>query len=363
MNILLVSGPGISLKQPYQSGIESFIVLFANQLTCKGHKVDVVAAEADADAKFNLLNPFDHRSTDELIFYKQIKEAHQFINLPLDAYDVVHYNMYYPHLIEVGMHHKANSFLTLHSPADTKRVSFFKELSEHSKLILVAISARIKLQYDRALSTHLPIINNGINLDNWRTATERKPKYLLWSARITKEKNVVAAIRLAQSMRVALKIAGRIVDQEYFQKEVKPHLNGQIQYVGHVKQQELKNLAQNTYAYMATATWQEPFGLAALEMLASGVPVVGFNTAVPQEWQHESVLTTASLRWQDLPALVKKSEAISPETCREFASHMSIDKMTSSYIELYGKVLLSSKVARQQDEKEKTVFNRLKVAN
>jgi UDP-glucose:tetrahydrobiopterin glucosyltransferase len=208
----------------------------------------------------------------------------------------------------------------------------------------VAISERIKRQWDEALNMHMPLINNGIEMDLWPTTSAEVRAYLLWSARINEEKNVAAAICVAKHMQLPLKIAGRIVDQHYFDEQVKPHLNDQIEYVGHLTQRELSSLAQKAFAYLATATWQEPFGLAALEMLASGMPIVGFTTAVPTDWEHESVLTTASLRWQDLVALVGKSNAISPDKCKQFASSMNIQKMTSNYLKLYSEVLLQKGV-------------------
>ncbi|MBE7174505.1 MAG: hypothetical protein INR73_28295, partial [Williamsia sp.] len=58
LNILLVSGPSISLKEPYNSGIEAFIVSLAGQLVDEGHTVDVVAGEAEADVSFKLINQF-----------------------------------------------------------------------------------------------------------------------------------------------------------------------------------------------------------------------------------------------------------------------------------------------------------------
>ncbi len=350
MNILLVSGPGISLKEPYNSGIEAFIVSFANQLIDEGHVVDVVAKEAEASAKFMLVNPFTAFASEKLGFFKSFKEKRQFKNLDVDSYDVIHYNMFYPHLLKVGLHFNKPSFLTLHSPADKRRISVYRKISRRSNLIFVAISARVKRQWDRALGTDMPLIYNGINMDLWPTNSLRNREYLLWSARITEEKNVAAAICVAKHMQLPLKIAGRIADQHYFDVQVKPHLSNQIQYVGHVTQRELSNLAKKASAYLATATWQEPFGLAALEMLASGVPIVGFNTAVPPNWKHESVSTTASLRWQDLVELVRKSNAISPGTCAAFASNMNIQNMTSNYIKLYREVLL------QEGMGEETMF-------
>ncbi|RYE21977.1 MAG: glycosyltransferase [Sphingobacteriaceae bacterium] len=347
MNILLVSGPGISLKEPYNSGIEAFIVSFANQLVNEGHVVDVVADEAEADAKFRLVNPFTTFTSKKLNFFKHFKEKRQFKNLNVGLYDVIHYNMFYPHLLKAGLHFNKPSFLTLHSPADKKRISAYKKLSRQSDLTFVAISERVKHQWDQALGKDMPLIHNGINMDLWPTKSSGDREYLLWSARINEKKNVAAAICVAKHMQLPLKIAGRIADQHYFDEQVKPQLNSQIQYVGHVTQCELSSLAKKASAYLATATWQEPFGLAALEMLASGVPVVGFNTAVPPNWKHESVLTTASLRWQNLVELVRKSNAISPDTCAAFASNMNIQNMTSIYLKLYREVLLQEGIVEE----------------
>ncbi len=341
MNILLVSGPGISLKEPYNSGIEAFIVSLANQLIDEGHNVDIVAEKADADAKFTLVKPFSASTSNQSEYSNIAEEKSQFERLNTDKYDVVHYNMFYPHLITAGLQFNKPLFLTLHSPADHKRVSAYQGLAQRGDITFIAISERVKQQWDDALSLNIPLISNGIDVNLWPAIGARRRKYLLWSARINEEKNVAAAISLAIHMQLPLIIAGRITDQHYFDEMVKPHLNSQIQYVGHVTQRELSRLAKNAIAYLATATWQEPFGLAALEMLASGVPVVGFNTAVPPDWKHETVLTTASLLWQDLSELVEQSQIISSDACREFASNMNVQSMTVEYLDLYKKVVLN----------------------
>lgn len=343
------------MKEPYNSGIEAFIVSLANQLADEGHAVDVIAREAEANSTFTLINPFPQSATDKPNFFKRLKEKRQFKKLDVNAYDVIHYHMFYPHLLQAGLCFNKPSFLTLHSPADKKRVSVYKKLSRQSDITFVAISERVKREWDSALQMNIPLIHNGINMNLWPTSNTRSREYLLWSARINEEKNVAAAIRVAKHMQLPLKIAGRIADPHYFEKKVKPHLNHQIEYVGHVTQRELSHLAKKASAYLATATWQEPFGLAALEMLASGVPIVGFNTAVPPGWEHESVSTTSSLHWQDLVELVKKSNAISSVTCKEFASNMNIQTMTSNYIKLYRDVLLQQGIG----EKAALAINRI----
>lgn len=347
MTILLVSGPGISLKEPFNSGIEAFMVSFANQLIKAGHVVDVIAAEADANSRFTLINPFTESTSDSPNAVDCTREERQFAALQIDRYDLIHYNMFYPHLLKAGREFNKPSLLTLHSPADETRVSTYKQLSSDGKLKFVAISKRIKSQWDEALDQDITLINNGINMDIWPAKTSGKREYLLWSARINQKKNVADAIKLAKHMQLPLKIAGRIVDQSYFDDQVKPHLNSQIEYVGHLTQFELSKLSQQAAVYLATATWQEPFGLAALEMLASGIPVVGYGTAVPPDWSDESVLITDSLQWQDLVKLVEESYSISADTCRKFASSMSIQQMTASYLKLYREVL-SQEISGEQ---------------
>ena len=344
MNILLVTGPGVSLKEPYDSGIEAFIVSLANELIVEGHTVDVVAQEAEIGAKFKLINPFDGLRQTQPGFLKRIKETRQFSTLDVSSYDVIHFNMFYPHLLKAGLAFDKPSLLTLHSPADKKRVSVYRRLSSRGNLTFVAISDRIKRQWEEALNRNIPLVNNGIPLKHWPAKLQRDGEYLLWSARINEVKNVAAAISLAKHLQLPLKIAGRIVDQPYFDNEVGPHLSSQIQYVGHVTQRELSNLAGRAIVYLATATWQEPFGLSALEMLASGVPVVGFHTAVPPDWNHPSILTTMSPRWQDLEKLVQKSRAIPADVCQNFASELSVQKMTANYLELYRKVQMKGSI-------------------
>ena len=100
MNILLVSGPDISLKEPYNSGIEAFMVSFANQLVDEGHVVDVIAQEADANTKFTLINPFTNSTSEQPD--KHSEELREFKTIDVNSYDVIHYNMFYPHLLEAG---------------------------------------------------------------------------------------------------------------------------------------------------------------------------------------------------------------------------------------------------------------------
>lgn len=345
MNILVVTGPAISLKEPFDSGIEAFVVSMANQMVKNGHAVDVIAAEAGSNVLFNIIDPFKvppGNDTNDWVS-RQLQKL-QFSTLDTSKYDVIHYNMFYPHLYDVGAQFDVPSVITLHSPVDEKRAATYTKFEENTDVRFVAISQRIQDQWESAFDIEIPIIQNGINMDVWSLKRRTDGDYLLWSARINDEKNPAAAIALAKSMNVDLRIAGRITDQAYFDKEIKPHLNDRIQYVGHVTQTEVNNLAANALAFLVTAKWQEPFGLASLEMLASGIPVVGFETALQAEWRHPAVRIAHSTDWHDLVKLVETAAAVSPEQCRAFASSMSVEKMTNDYLRLYRSIAVNEKI-------------------
>ena len=55
MKILIVAGPFISLREPYNGGTEAFIVELANELVRLGHTVDVIAKDADEKNLFQVI--------------------------------------------------------------------------------------------------------------------------------------------------------------------------------------------------------------------------------------------------------------------------------------------------------------------
>jgi glycosyltransferase involved in cell wall biosynthesis len=342
MNILLVSGPGINLKEPYDSGIESFIVSLANELINRGHNVDVVAEIAEPTAKFTVIDPFVKSKKIANKWLRKRQEQAEFASLDTASYDIVHYNMFYPHLIKTGRKFHKPSLLSLHSPVDRRRLKVYKKLPRHMDMAFVAVSDRIQEQWDAVLPVETTLIYNGIDMKRWKVKKALGGDHLLWSGRINDSKNPLAAILLAQHLNRKLIIAGKITDKDYFESTVKPYLNEQIVYVGHKTQEDLNKLAQNATAYLATATWQEPFGLASLEMLASGVPVVGFKTAIPPLWNNQCINTTSSANWGDLLSPLRASEFVTPTQCRDFASTMSIETMANDYIALYRLKAISS---------------------
>lgn len=344
MKILLVAGPFISLREPYNGGTEAFIVELANELVRLGHTVDVIAKDADEKNLFQVIefheSPLSmkddsYRPTPEWLG-QQHYQALQYGLFDVSQYDVIHYNSFIPEIYSVGALHKKPGVLTLHLPPTEKFVLMYGFFMKHAPVLPIGVSSRMSEQWKAALGKEVEVILNGIVLNKWPLQPRKTDGYLLWSGRIAKEKNVEAAINLAKHLKQSLKIVGPLFDEQYFHDHVQPQLNEHTEYIAHATQPQLSKLTAGASAYLATAGWEEPFGLSTVEMLASGLPVVGFTTAIPPELRHENVsIAVDSQDWRDLLkplAIVRNSE---PEACRDFAAAFDMRKTAAAYVNVY----------------------------
>jgi glycosyltransferase involved in cell wall biosynthesis len=353
MKILLVAGPFISLREPYNGGTEAFVVELANAFVRLGHTVDVIAKDADEKNRFGVIefheSPLSmkddsYRPTPELIG-QQHYQTLQYGLFDVSSYDVIHYNSFIPEIYAVGALHKIPGVLTLHLPPTEKFVLMYGFFLKHAPVLPIGISTRMSEQWKAFLGRNVDVILNGIVLDKWTVPPRKVDGYLLWSGRIAKEKNVEAAIHLANHLEQPLKIVGPMFDKDYFRDHVQPQLNERIEYISHATQQQLSGLAAGASAYLATATWEEPFGLSTVEMLASGLPVVGFTTAIPPELRHDNVsIAVDSQDWRDLIKPLEMAKKSKPEACRQFATSFDMKKTAAAYIKVYERI--AEKVSR-----------------
>jgi len=347
MKILLVAGPFISLREPYNGGTEAFIVEHANALVRLGHTVDVIAKDADERNLFQVVefheSPLSMKDDSYRPCPEPLGQQHyqtlQYGMFNVSHYDVIHYNSFIPEIYAVGALHKIPGVLTLHLPPTEKFVLMYQFFIKHAPVIPIGISKRMSEQWKVSLGKEVEVILNGIVLDKWKLNARNPDGYLLWSGRITKEKNVEAAIHLANDLKLPLKIVGPIFDKKYFHEYVQPQLSERIEYISHATQQQLSRLAAGASAYLATATWEEPFGLSTVEMLASGLPVVGFNTAIPPELRCENIsIAVDSHDWRDLIEPLEITKKSEPEACRNFAASFDMTKTSAAYVKVYERI-------------------------
>ncbi|HEY7246033.1 MAG TPA: glycosyltransferase family 4 protein [Xanthobacteraceae bacterium] len=113
-----------------------------------------------------------------------------------------------------------------------------------------------------------------------------RPNYFAFLGRISPEKGIDQAIRIATGRGVPLKIAAKIdaADRDYFESEIRKLLAPpDVEYIGEITDSEKSDFLSGAIALLAPIAWPEPFGLVLIEAMACGTPVIGFNRgSVPE---------------------------------------------------------------------------------
>lgn len=114
--------------------------------------------------------------------------------------------------------------------------------------------------------------------------------YLAFLGRLTADKGPEDAIRIARAARMPLRIAAKIPRAEtaYFKKHLEPQIDGEtIQLVGEIDDVKKQPFLGGAAALLFPIDWPEPFGLAMIEAMACGTPVIAYRSgSVPEVIEH-----------------------------------------------------------------------------
>jgi len=126
------------------------------------------------------------------------------------------------------------------------------------------------------------VVHNGIDLSLWPYRPEGDGS-AVWAGRITPNKGTHLAVRAAQLAGVPLTLFGTVEHRDYFEQEVRPLLGGDRRYGGHLEGPALADELGRASALLFTPLWDEPFGLAAIEAMACGLPVASTEMGAVRE--------------------------------------------------------------------------------
>ncbi|MCP4247736.1 MAG: glycosyltransferase family 4 protein, partial [bacterium] len=99
--------------------------------------------------------------------------------------------------------------------------------------------------------------------------------YLLFFGRIHPDKGTAEAIEVAEQAGIPLTIAGIIQDDDYFDRLVKPRVDGeQVRYIGPVGPDARGELLGGARALLHLVGFDEPVGFSVVEAMACGPPVI-----------------------------------------------------------------------------------------
>jgi glycosyltransferase involved in cell wall biosynthesis len=167
--------------------------------------------------------------------------------------------------------------------------------------------------------------------------------YLAFLGRICPEKRVDHAIAIARASGIPLKIAAKVdkVDEAYFRETIAPLLNGpDVEFVGEINERAKTAFLGEALALLFPIDWPEPFGLALIEAMACGTPVLAFRRgSVPEivdEGLTGSIVGTPEEAIQALPGVL----SLDRHAVRQrFEERFSAARMAGDYVKLYRSLL------------------------
>lgn len=188
--------------------------------------------------------------------------------------------------------------------------------------------------------TYMATIHHGIDLEAF-TFNPSGGEYLLFFGRIHPDKGVREAIEIARLADRRLLIAGIVQDENYFETEVKPHLDGcQVEYVGSVGPDRRDNLLGRAASLLHPISFNEPFGLSVVEANACGTPVIAFSRGSMPEIITDGVNGFLVSTVSEAVDAVQRIRAIRRSDCREVAEgRFSRDRMVDDYLKVYERIV------------------------
>ena len=316
-------------------GTERVVSYLTEELVRAGHRVTLFAS-GDSTTSAELLSVWeralrlDHRHPDPMSLHLVLMEE---VFRRAAQYDVIHFHTDAVHL-PLARRYNTPSLATLHGRLDLAGLDAL--YTEYDELPLVSISNAQRQPLANA--NWAGTVYHGVPLELHRPST-RPGKYLAFLGRISIEKRVDRAIEIAQRTGVPLKIAAKVDrgDRDYFLEEIEPLIDGTlVEFVGEIGEHEKTQFLGDAIALLFLIDWPEPFGLAMIEAMACGTPVIASRCGSVPEVIDEGVTGFIVEDLEDAAHSVARAMNLDRRRCREvFEQRFSATRMASDYCRIY----------------------------
>ena len=191
-------------------------------------------------------------------------------------------------------------------------------------------------------------VYHGLPVDLHPPTFNPRGRYLAFLGRISPEKGVDRAIQVAQMVGIPIKIAANVdrADEAYFREQIAPLLAGPgVQFIGEINEQDKTDFLGQALALMFLIDWPEPFGLAMIEAMACGTPVLALRRGSVEEVVEDGLtghivdsVEEATVTLPDVMALDRRAVR------RRFEERFTATRMAKDYVRAYKFLLVREDV-------------------
>ena len=264
-------------------GTERVVFSLTEELVAMGHDVTLFASgDSVTSARLAPMRDqalrLDPTVTDWIASYYQMIEK---VYNRKDEFDVLHFHIdYFP--LALFSRQKTPYLTTIHGRLDiTELVDTYSTFAS-SPFVSISDNQRLpvpNLNWVRTVLHGMP--------SELLTPQPVKQEYGAFLGRISPEKGVDRAIKIAMKAGLKLKIAAKVdnADKEYYDTLIKPLIvgNPDVEFIGEINDAQKPDFLSGAHALIFPINWPEPFGLVMIESMACGTPVIAFNCgSVPE---------------------------------------------------------------------------------
>jgi glycosyltransferase involved in cell wall biosynthesis len=316
-------------------GTERVVHWLTEELVAQGHDVTLFAAGDSATSA--RLVPTRERAQRFVPNFEEngapymrllelvLREAHTF--------DVLHFHIdFWPLSL---FSRQATPFLsTLHGRLDRDWVRGVYDLFPTAPLVSISDAQRAPVPHLGWAGT----IHHGMP-EALLTPQPARQDYLAFLGRISPEKGIEHAIRIARASGIKLRVAAKVGEEDaaYHANVIAPLLGTDaVEFVGEIDDAQKPAFLSGAKALLFPIDWPEPFGLVMIEAMACGCPVIAFRRGSVPEVVEEGITGFVVDDGEGAVAAVRRLDAIDRAGVRRrFEARWTARRMADEYVALY----------------------------
>ena len=187
---------------------------------------------------------------------------------------------------------------------------------------------------------YVATVHHGIDVDAFDLHTS-PGDHLVFFGRIHPDKGTADAIAVAAAAGLPLVIAGIVQDQDYFDRAVAPHVDGEmVTYLGPVGPERRQAVLGGARALLHLIDFEEPFGFSVVEAMACGTPVIAYRRGSMPELVTPGV---SGILVDDVggavAAVTEAGRLDRAAVRRTVKERFTVDRMVDGYLAVYQRVL------------------------
>jgi glycosyltransferase involved in cell wall biosynthesis len=334
MRIAMLAPLAEAVPPPRYGGTERVISWLTEELVRRGHDVTLFASgDSRTSATLVAVTPAALRDSGVRDTVGPHVRELGLLRDRLWTFDVVHSHIDYlalPFRRPGGV----PMVTTLHGRLDLPELEPVYTAFRSESFVSISDAQRVPLPALRWVAT----VYHGLPLADYPEGRGRGD-YVVFLGRMSPEKRPHVAIDVARRAGVRLVLAAKVdaTDRQYFEEAIVPRLRQPgIEYVGETDLPETLRLVGEARALLFPILWPEPFGLAMIEAMACGTPVITRRCgSTPEVVEHG---TTGFVCDDDatIAHALSMIDRIDRRACRRHvAERFNVERMAADYEAVY----------------------------